>query len=265
MNILDKIVEYKLKEIAERKLASPEVMLEKMKYWTRPTISLKKELLREDRHGIIAEFKRRSPSKGIINAEVLVEEVTQGYIAAGASALSILTDSEFFGGNSQDLINGREVNACPILRKDFILDEYQIIEAKAMGADVILLIAAMLSPDQLKSLCSLAHSLHLEVLMEVHNEEELINNLNANVDIIGVNNRNLKTFEVSIEASKQLARIIPEEVIKISESGIDSVQAIVELKSYGFRGFLMGQTFMEQKDPGAGALKFINELGGKIG
>ena len=260
MNILDKIVEYKRKETEVRKHHYPIASLEQSAYFERATHSMKKELLREDKHGIIAEFKRKSPSRGEINFKANIEGTSLGYIKAGASGLSILTDDYFFGGRNQDLIDARSLNACPILRKDFILDEYQIIEAKSIGADVILLIAAILDPWQLKEFCSLAHSLHLEVLMEIHDEDEMRNNEDANVDLIGVNNRNLKTFEVSANVSKRLSEIIPASAIKISESGIDSPEAIIELKKFGFRGFLMGQTFMEKDDPEREATDFISRL-----
>ena len=260
MNILDQIIEFKRKEVAERKTLYPAKLLEQAHNFSLPVISLKASLLRQDKTGIITEIKRKSPSKGVINADVSIERISKGYVEAGASALSILTDKEFFGGSNEDLITARKFNSCPILRKEFIIDEYQIVEAKSIGADAILLIAAVLSPKEIKQFTEYAHSLGLEVLMEVHDEPELKNNLSAGVDLIGVNNRDLKTFTLSIETSKRLAPMIPSEVIKVSESGIESPEGIIELKKYGFKGFLIGQTFMQDSRPERAALKFMEEL-----
>jgi indole-3-glycerol phosphate synthase len=179
---------------------------------------------------------------------------------AGASALSVLTDKQFFGGSNEDLTLARKYNFCPILRKDFTIDEYQIVEAKSIGADAILLIAAALNAATLKSLASFAHTFGLEVLLEVHNEEELRESLDAGADLIGVNNRNLKTFELSIEVSKQLASLIPSSMVKVSESGIESVQAILELKKFGYQGFLMGQNFMQHSRPEVACKEFVDDL-----
>jgi indole-3-glycerol phosphate synthase len=223
-------------------------------------VSLKKYIQREDKSGIIAEIKRKSPSKGVINPYVSVERTSIGYMQAGASALSVLTDKQFFGGSNEDLTLARKYNFCPILRKDFTIDEYQIVEAKSIGADAILLIAAALNAATLKSLASFAHSFGLEVLLEVHNEEELRENLDAGADLIGVNNRNLKTFELSIEVSKKLASLIPSSIVKVSESGIESVQVILELKKFGYQGFLMGQNFMQHSRPEVACKEFIDDL-----
>ena len=260
MNILDQIIEFKRKEVAERKSLYPVKLLEQSIYFPSPTVSLKKYLLRDDKSGIIAEIKRKSPSKGVINAHVSIERISIGYMQAGASALSILTDKQFFGGSNEDLTIARKFNFCPILRKEFVIDEYQITEAKSIGADAILLIAAVLSPQEIIGFTNFAHSLGLEVLMEVHDETELKNNLNAGVDLIGVNNRNLKTFELSIETSIRLAPMIPDSVIKVSESGIESPEAIVDLKKHGFKGFLIGQTFMQSSRPDKAAMEFVKEL-----
>lgn len=261
MDILNEIIAYKQKEVAESKSLFPTKLLEQSLYFEGKPISLKKYLLREDKSGIIAEFKRQSPSKGVINAHAKVERTTIGYMQAGASALSVLTDKKFFGGSSSDLMVARKFNFCPVLRKDFIIDEYQIIEAKSIGADAILLIAAALEPAKLKELAAFAKSLDLEVLMEVHNEEELEQNLNEHLDIVGVNNRNLKTFEVSIETSKALASLIPDEFVKISESGISDPASIIELRNYGFKGFLIGETFMKTARPELAAADFIEKVG----
>jgi len=260
MDILEKIIAHKLTEVENRKALFPEKLLEQSVYFEGKTVSLKKYLLREDKSGIIAEFKRKSPSKGVINSHAKVERTTIGYMQAGASALSILTDSEFFGGKNEDLSEARKFNFCPVLRKDFIIDEYQIIEAKSIGADAILLIAAALTPEKLQVLAAFAKSMDLEVLMEVHNQEELENNLSEHLDIIGVNNRNLKTFETSLETSKGLASLIPDEFVKISESGISDPESIKDLRTYGYKGFLIGETFMKTARPEVTAKEFIDKL-----
>ncbi len=260
MTILGEILEHKRKEVDERKSLYPVKLLQQSIYFPTSCVSLKKYLLREDKSGIIAEIKRMSPSKGVINPHVSVERTSIGYMQAGASALSILTDKQFFAGSNDDLTTARKFNFCPILRKDFIIDEYQIVEAKSIGADAILLIAAALEPKKLKELCAVAHALGLEVLMEVHDDMELNNNLKAGADLIGVNNRNLKTFEVSVETSKRLSKLIPDSVVKVSESGIESPEVILDLKNYGYRGFLIGQTFMQNSRPERAAMDFIKEL-----
>ena len=260
MNILEKIIAHKATEVASRKSLYPTKLLEQSIYFPTQTVSMKRYVRRVDKSGIIAEIKRKSPSKGIINPHVSIERTSIGYMQAGASAISVLTDKEFFGGSNDDLTQARKFNFCPILRKDFTIDEYQILEAKSIGADAILLIAAALDPARLKSLSAFAHSFGLEVLLEVHNKEELLNNLEAGADLIGVNNRNLKTFEVSIEISKSLAADIPKDVVKVSESGIESVQTILELKKFGFEGFLMGQNFMQHSRPEVACKEFIDAL-----
>lgn len=259
MNILDQIVAYKKQEIAERKELYPIKLLEKSLYYSSPTVSLKKYLSRKDKSGIIAEFKRRSPSKGIINAYASVEEVSIGYMRAGASALSVLTDTQFFGGSSEDLKTARKFNFCPILRKEFIINEYQIYEARSIGADAILLIAEILQEKEVKQLAELAKSLDLEVLMEVHSKDQLQKATDA-VNIIGVNNRNLETFEVDINTSYDLLRYIPNDIFKISESGISNPEVVFRLKEAGFNGFLIGELFMKSSHPGKKCLKFINEV-----
>lgn len=260
MNILDQILEHKKKEVAERKSLYPVKLLENSLYFPEKPVSLRKYIQRKDKSGIIAEIKRKSPSKGIINSYVSIERTSIGYMQAGASAISVLTDKQFFGGSNEDLITTRKFNFCPILRKDFTIDEYQIIEAKSIGADVILLIAAALKPEQVASFTQLAHSFGLEVLLEVHNKEELLATQDAGADLIGVNNRNLKTFELSIEVSKSLAPLMPKEVVKVSESGIESPETIMELKEYGYEGFLMGQNFMQHSRPEMACKEFIDSL-----
>jgi len=260
MNILDQILAHKRTEVEERKRLYPVKLLENSPLFTTKTLSLKSFIQRNDKSGIITEFKRKSPSKGIINDQASVERTTVGYAQAGASALSILTDKNFFGGSNEDLLIAREHNLCPILRKDFTIDEYQIVEAKSIGADAILLIAAALEPDRVKQLASFAHSLALEVLLEVHDKDELLGNLDAHVDLLGVNNRSLKTFEVSIDVSKTLAPLIPKNAVKVSESGISDPETIVELRKYGYEGFLMGENFMKHREPEVACKEFITRL-----
>jgi indole-3-glycerol phosphate synthase len=260
MNILDKIVLRKKEEVAFSKSQVSIADLEAKPLFSRNTYSFKEFLTDPKRTGIIAEFKRRSPSKGLINGTAEVGEVTSGYANAGASALSILTDVDFFGGHVQDLEAGRAINTIPILRKDFMIDEYQILEAKAIGADVILLIAAILTPQQIDTFAKLAKSLGLHVLLEVHNLEELQRSLNSNVDAIGVNNRNLADFTVNIQTSFDLVDEIPADFLKISESAISNPLTIAELKKVGFHGFLIGENFMKTGDPSQAMRQFVGEL-----
>ena len=258
MTILDKIIEHKRAEVARRQ---EEISVETLKQRTlfgRKTLSLKAFLTDPDRTGIIAEFKRRSPSKGVINDQVDVVDVTRGYTAAGASCLSVLTDEHFFGGSDEDLQKAR-VNEIPILRKDFIIDEYQIVEAKAIGADVILLIAACLTPEEVKSLAVFAKKIDLEVLLEIHNEAEL-EHICEETELVGVNNRDLKTFTVDIQRSIDLSGKIPSNKILIAESGISKVETIRHMKQAGFKGFLIGENFMKEKDPGAAFGEFVKQL-----
>jgi len=258
--ILDEIIAHKEKEVADMMSLFPEKLLEKSTYFDTPVVSMKKYLTDPERSGIIAEFKRKSPSKGVINDSAKVERTTIGYMQAGASALSVLTDTEYFGGANQDLMTARKFNFCPILRKDFVVTKYQIKEAKSIGADVILLIAAAMTPDRLQELAAYAKELGLEVLMEVHDEDELKFNLHDEIDMIGVNNRNLKTFEVSLDTSKRLAELIPDKYVKVAESGLKGPDEIVELKKHGYQGFLIGETFMANGRPDRAADRFIQRL-----
>ena len=262
MNILDKIIEHKRVEVAQRKEAAPVAKLESNPLFARQVLSLKQFLTDPSRTGIIAEFKRRSPSKGVINDQVDVVTVTKGYAAAGASCLSVLTDPTFFGGSPEDLERAR-VNEIPILRKDFIIDEYQIMEAKAIGADVILLIAACLTPEEVQRLAEFARGLGLEVLLEIHNEDELKHICEA-TEIVGVNNRDLKTFTVDIQRSIDLGKMIPESKILVAESGISKIETIVHMKDAGFAGFLIGENFMKERDPGAAFGAFVAELKAQV-
>ncbi|MEO6524819.1 MAG: indole-3-glycerol phosphate synthase TrpC [Mucilaginibacter sp.] len=260
MNILDQIVINKKKEVIAAKAKTSTAELEQSAAFNSGTYSFRDFLLAPARTGIIAEFKRRSPSKGIINDKVSVEDVTTAYAAAGASALSVLTDTDFFMGQQIDLLKARAVNQIPILRKDFMIDEYQIIEAKAWGADIILLIAAILTPAEIKSMSALAKSLGLNVLLEVHNLEELQRSIDPNLTAIGVNNRNLADFTVSVETSFQLFEHIPTEFLKISESAISNTDTIKQLKAAGYNGFLIGENFMKEQDPGAAIREFVKGL-----
>ena len=259
MNILDKIIAQKRIEVEQRKKEISIADLERGPFYRNETYSLKQSLLDETKTGIIEEFKRKSPSKGIINADASVEEVTSGYATNGASGVSVLTDETFFGGSLADLQKAAIINKIALLRKDFMIDEYQLHEAKAYGASVILLIAACLSKEEVKTLAKAAKNLGLEVLLEVHNEEELAH-ICDDVDLVGVNNRNLKTFEVSLEQSVQLSELIPSDKIKISESGIHKVKDIQYLKTYGYKGFLIGENFMKQSDPAEAFKLFVDEL-----
>lgn len=259
MNILDRIIADKYKELALKKKLISSSDLERFPLFGRETLSLS-SALKNSKTGIIAEHKRRSPSRSVINQDLNVQDVVTGYENAGACGISVLTDGKYFGGSLDDLLLARASVEIPLLRKEFIIDEYQILEAKAYGADVILLIAAVLETKELRSLSKFAQGLDLEVLLEVHDLKELNRSVMPGVTMVGVNNRNLKTFEVSTEISKQLAEKIPNDLVKISESGISSVDAIKDLQSYGYGGFLIGENFMKTNDPGKHALEFINEL-----
>jgi len=260
MNILDTIIAHKRNEVEEHKKERSVAELETGPFFKNKTLSFSEYLLRDDKTGIIAEFKRRSPSKGIINNSSSTADVTKDYARYGASAVSVLTDNEFFGGSLKDLMDAR-VNEVPLLRKDFIIDEYQLIESKAYGADVILLIAACLTKEEVKTLSNFAKNIGLNVLLEIHNEVEL-EHICDNVEVVGINNRDLKSFKVDINHSIELCKKIPSDKIKISESGIDDVNTIQYLKQNGFIGFLMGEKFMKEEDPGKAFENFVKELKG---
>jgi indole-3-glycerol phosphate synthase len=250
MHILNQIIAYKKEEVAVRKLLVPESELKGSKFYSRNCLSLKKNLMQGTSAGIIA--------KGFINHTADVKEITTAYMVGGASGLSVLTDNHFFGGNSQDLVIARE-NNIPIVRKDFIIDSYQLHVSKAIGADVILLIAACLPKIAVKELAAVAKGLGMEVLLEIHNEKEL-DHICADVDMVGVNNRNLKTFEVDIDHSIQLAKLIPTDKIKIAESGIHTVETVMQLKENGYKGFLIGEKFMKENNPCDIFKKFMGQL-----
>jgi indole-3-glycerol phosphate synthase len=261
MNILDQIVVEKRFHVeACRKMTSTKE-LEKQPLFGRTPLTLRGKMLQPQSSGVIAEFKRKSPSKGIINDSFSAPEITLVYQNAGAAGVSILTDEPFFGGSAHDITSSRQQLSIPILRKDFIIDEYQVIEAKAMGADLILLIAAILGKNEIKLFASLARSLGMEILLEVHDREEL-DKICPEVTLVGVNNRNLKTFTVDINQSLELSNLIPGEFLKISESGIDNANSIKTLRQAGFQGFLIGENFMKTANPGEACRSFISELNG---
>ena len=258
MTILDKIIASKKVEVASRKVSMPISALERSFVFSHKCLSMKQSLLNSD-SGIISEFKRKSPSLGWIHENADVVGITSGYSGAGASGISILTDLEYFGGSPEDLKMARKFIICPVLRKDFVIDEYQLYEAKAIGADVILLIAAALTVKKNLELARKAHDLGLEVLLEVHNAEEIAH-ANDYVDMLGVNNRNLKTFEQNIQTSFDLVDLIPNKFVKVSESGISKVETINELRKLGYKGFLMGENFMKEENPAEALSDFIKKL-----
>lgn len=258
MNVLDQIIANKKLEVEIAKKAVPVQQLKDEEYYSRKTLSLKDSI--RSKSGIIAEFKRKSPSKGNINTSATPEEVVNQYEKYGASGISILTDQNFFCGSFQDILNVRDAVKIPILRKDFMVDEYQFLEAKAIGSDVVLLIAACLSPLQVQEFTALAHELNLEVLLEIHTEEEL-QHFNSEIDFVGINNRNLKDFKVDLNHSVALKNSLPSDSISIAESGIYSVEDFLFLKEKGFDGFLMGEFFMKNENPGAAFSNFIKNTG----
>jgi len=258
LNILDRIVSDKRRELASKKSTLPLDYIKASPLMKRKTLSLSKSIISGS--GVIAEFKRRSPSKQVINHKSSIIDVVKDYVASEVSGISVLTDTKYFGGALDDLIQARHHVNIPLLRKEFIVDMYQIYESKAFGADAILLIAAVLKPEEIYSFSQLAHDLKLEVLLEIHNEEELGKSDLTYIDMVGVNNRNLKTFEVSLQTSMELSSKIPDDKVKISESGISAIESIKQLKNYGYRGFLIGENFMRTDDPGKAALEFIKAL-----
>jgi indole-3-glycerol phosphate synthase len=257
MTILDTIIARKRVEIAERKETHTLPILTKMPYFKEPCFSLKRSLKKANSTGIIAEHKRKSPSLGWIREHSDVREVVAGYAAAGAAALSVLTDADFFGGSFADLTAARNTVNIPILRKDFMVDEFQIYEAKAYGADVILLIAECLTAKEVDMLAKCAHNIGLEVLLEMHSADQL-DKISDAVDCVGVNNRNLKTFEVSLQSSIDLSSMIPDRFVKVAESGISDPKNIGILRGYGFQGFLIGEAFMKTENPSAAIANFVS-------
>lgn len=258
-NILDKIIANKRIEVERQKAALPLVDLEHL-FSNTEVVKSFREALAGSPTGIVAEFKRRSPSRDWIFKDAKVEDVIPPYSRNGASAISVLTDMDFFGGNLADLELAHSLTDTPLLRKDFMVDEYQLYQAKVAGASAILLIASALTATETKQLASKAKELGLDVLLEIHNEQEL-GHINDKVDVVGVNNRNLGTFVTDVQISFDLVNKIPNEFIKISESGISQPQTVIDLQAAGYRGFLMGENFMKTADPGKALDEFIKQLG----
>ncbi|MGC8803512.1 MAG: indole-3-glycerol phosphate synthase TrpC [Bacteroidales bacterium] len=259
MSILDDIIHYKRQEVKEKKQITPVEVLCNSSLFQRIPFSLAESIEGKKGKAVIAEYKRKSPSKGIINDLSDVVQTTVGYMHAGVAGISILTDEKFFGGSPKDLINVRAQIRIPILRKDFIVDPYQVYEAKAMGADVILLIAACLTATEMLELSQLATSLRLETLFEIHDIDE-IDKLPKEARLVGVNNRNLKNFEVDLNHSKQICNSLPRNCLKIAESGIHSVEDANILSSAGFDAFLIGEYFMKQESPETACRNFLEAL-----
>ena len=263
MKILDKIVRDKKLEVDKLNSNSSIKELESSSLFSRQCISLKDSILKSS-GGIICEFKRRSPSNKNINYKSNISEVVKGYQKAGAAGLSILTNKQYFGGDIQDILEIRDISSIPILRKEFIISEYQIIEAKSIGSDAILLIASILSKEEIKNYSSLAKDIGLEVLLEIHHAVELEKISGENIDIIGVNNRDLDTLEIDLQNSVELYSRIPNSFVKISESGISKVESILKLREVGYQGFLIGENFMKTDDPFESAYNFIKEVENEI-
>lgn len=260
-DILDEIIAHKRIEIAAQEQNVPISFLEDLleKNDDMAKVHSMKASLAASATGIIAEFKRRSPSKDWINRNADAKVIPASYQQAGASALSILTDEHFFGGGLRDIRAARPTVSLPILRKDFIISRYQLLQAKAAQADAVLLIAAALSKEECNALACEAHKLGLEVLLEMHHEGEL-DYVNEYVDMAGINNRNLGTFHTDVENSFRMAEKLPADILKVSESGISNPQTVKLLRQEGFRGFLIGETFMKTANPGNTLSTFIKEL-----
>ncbi len=261
--ILAEILARKRHEVAERRALVPVRQLERSPYFATPPLSLRHYLTRPGSSGVIAEFKRRSPSKGWLNRYAPVGRTTLGYMQAGAAALSVITDEGFFGALPADLPTARRLNYCPILRKDFVVDEYQIIEAKSLGADAVLLIAAALAPAEVAALGAQAHALGLEVLLEIHDAEESHRTLTAAaevVDLVGVNTRDLRDFSVDLGRAAALAPLIPSRYVAVAESGLRTAADIAGLRALGYQGFLIGETFMRDARPERACAALVREL-----
>ncbi len=262
-DILEEIVAHKRIEIEQQKaIIAPAILYSSVDTLMAEDTSKHRsmrESLANSASGIIAEFKRKSPSKGWIKEEGKPDVIPASYSQNGASAISILTDEKYFGGSLRFLRAARPTVTCPILRKDFIVDEYQLYQAKMVGADAVLLIAADLTKEECKTLAKKAHQLQLETLLEVHAEAEL-EYVGENIDMVGVNNRNLGTFHTDVANSYRLASLLPKDYLLVSESGISNPQTVRELREAGFRGFLIGETFMKTEDPGAALKEFIAQV-----
>lgn len=256
--ILDKIIANKRREVAIMKQSVPLEHVRTLSKGLSCGKSMKQSLLDSDT-GIISEIKRKSPSLGFIKEFADVEIIARHYDLAGCSAISVLTDNVFFGGSINDLKIVKANVRCPVLRKDFMIDPYQIYQSKILGADTILLIASALTLDEAYDLGALANDLGMEVLLEIHDETEL-DYISRYTDMVGVNNRNLKTFVTDVSTSYSLADMIPSDKVKVSESGLSNPETVKELRKAGFRGFLMGERFMKEDIPGEALAVFIDKL-----
>ncbi|MAJ32553.1 MAG: indole-3-glycerol phosphate synthase [Flavobacteriaceae bacterium] len=258
MNILERITKTKKAEIQAKKGLFSSSFLEQSPLFNRSTLSISKAL-KKSSSGIIAEHKRRSPSKAVINQSHQLLDVISAYQANGATAISVLTDTNYFGGSLEDLFLAKSIASIPLLRKDFVIDPYQITEAKAFGADFILLIASILDKVQIQEFTAFAHKLNLEVLLEVHSLEELEASYIEEINVVGVNNRNLKTFEVDLNTSFDIAKALDPHKVKISESGLNDTQSIINLKKAGYNGFLIGEMLMKNNAPGIALKQLIEQ------
>ena len=258
-DILQEIVATKRAEIDRRKRETDFQALYQQAETPRTTRHSLREALRSSSTGIMSEFKRRSPSKGWINRDADVQSVVRAYQQAGATALSVLTDTPYFGGTDDDLRAARQACSLPILRKDFTIDEFQLVESRVLGADAVLLIAAALTREQCRRFAEIAHQLELEVLLEIHDQSEL-DYYSEYVDVLGVNNRNLGSFHTDVANSFRLIEQMPQEATPISESGISNPDTVKELRVIGFKGFLIGENFMKTEAPGDSLKSFINAL-----
>lgn len=256
---LNQIIQLKKQEVEQAKIQQPIHLLQQQALYKRQKISAKKAIVDPDKTGIIAEFKRKSPSKGYIHENAEIDKIIPQYEKAGASMISILTNRPFFGAQADDFTRARELSTIPLLRKEFIIDAYQLHESKAMGADVILLIASCLDKKEIATFTQIAHDLDMEVLLEIHTEKQL-ETYSTDIDLVGINNRNLETFEVDLAHSRKLLAQLPTESIKIAESGLDSPETVLALKNSGFHGFLIGERFMKTDNPGESFAQFNLEI-----
>jgi len=263
MSILKEIVANKKEEVSFRKLTTSVVGFENMPNFKRPCLSFKEHLLDPTKHGIIAEFKRKSPSKGEIHPNASASKITREYELAGASAISVLTEQRYFNGYDTDLIEARQNVGIPIIRKDFVVDILQIAEAKVLGADAILLIAETLEKQELKDYYDYAYSIGLEAIVEVHGEDDLTK-LPSYVEMVGVNSRNLNTFSVNLDHSANMLSKLPENAVRIAESGIASASDYLRMRSIGFNAFLIGEYFMRNEEPAQACIKLIEEVNASL-
>ncbi|MDP2209220.1 MAG: indole-3-glycerol phosphate synthase TrpC [Bacteroidota bacterium] len=260
MNVLENIISAKIEEVKKKKKDIPIASLEAMEYFKRNTVSLSAALKYKNGIGIIAEIKRKSPSAGILRKEVDIKNMAASYQQNGAAAISVLTEENYFNGSLNDLKDARSVVDIPILRKDFIIDEYEIYEAKAFGADAVLLIADLLSKEQLRQLFYAAKSLGLECLVEIHSTESVDKLDFSLMKLIGINNRDLNTFSCNLDTFGKIAKLLPEDVVLVSESGIKNVDDLLRLQNDGAKGALIGEYFMKSENPGSALSEFISSI-----